>query len=75
MRLRPGLRVRVRDADGGSVLELGDDQHRFDDVDAETGGAATGGDAVAASGLPLRDVTRATALVARLLRAGIVVPA
>lgn len=75
VRLRPGLRVRVRDAGGGSVIELPDGEHRFDGVDAETLRAVTSGDVVTAGALPLRDDARATALVARLLRAGIVVPA
>lgn len=75
VRLRPGLRVRVRDADGGSVLELPDEEQRFEDVDVETLRVVTSGDAVTADALPLEDVARATALVARLLGAGIVVPA
>jgi len=75
VRLRPGLRVRVRDADGDALLELPDDEQRFEGVDAETLRAATSGEAVCAAALPLTDVARATALLARLLRAGIVVPA
>lgn len=75
VRLRPDLRVRVREADGGCVLELPDAEQRFEDVDAETLRVATSGNIVTAATLPLRDVAQATALVARLLRAGIVVPA
>jgi ribosomal protein L16 Arg81 hydroxylase len=75
VRLRPGLRVLVRDAEGGSVLELPDDEQRFDGIDAETLRVATSGDAVAPAALPLPDIAQAMALVARLLRAGIVVPA
>ena len=75
VRLRPGLRVRVRDADGGAVLELPDDEERFEGVDIETLRVATSGDVVTAAALPVHDVAQAAALVARLLRAGIVVPA
>jgi ribosomal protein L16 Arg81 hydroxylase len=75
VRLRPGLRVVVRDVDGGALLELPDGEQRFDGIDAETLCVATSGATFAAAALPLPDIERATALVARLLRAGIVVPA
>jgi lysine-specific demethylase/histidyl-hydroxylase NO66 len=75
VRLRPGLRVTARIDGEHLVLELPDKEFRLPAAVAEAVRAATSGMPVTASTLAGVDATEGLALLAQLLREGVLVPA
>jgi ribosomal protein L16 Arg81 hydroxylase len=75
VRLRPALRVTLRTEGIELVLVLPDRIVRFPASAAEAVRAATSGAVVTAGTLPIADHAEAAALLAQLLRDGVVVPA
>jgi hypothetical protein len=75
VRLRPALRVTLRTEGTELVLVLPDRIVRFPASAAEAVRAATSGAVVTAGTLPIADHAEAAALLAQLLRDGVVVPA
>jgi ribosomal protein L16 Arg81 hydroxylase len=75
VRLRPGLRLTFRTDERHVVIELPDKDVHFERAATEAAMFATSGAAVTADGLPGLDVDEGLALLAQLLRDGIVVPA
>jgi lysine-specific demethylase/histidyl-hydroxylase NO66 len=75
VRLRPGLRAKIRDDGATVVLELEDKEVRLPTTVAEATRLVLTGSVVRANALPGLDVTEALDLLSRLLRDGIVVPA
>lgn len=75
VRVRTGLRLAVRRDGEDVVIALPDRTIRVADMELQAVRAATSGDVVAATSLPCRDVAQGVALLAQLLRDGVVVPA
>ncbi len=73
VRLRPGMRVRVRDAGEQIVIALPDREVAFPAVLKEAARKATSGETVSAAELPGIDAAQGVALLSRLLRAGLLV--
>ena len=75
VRLRPGLRLTLRPDGQHLVVCLPDKEIRLDSASADATRIATSGGVVTANDLADLDVTAGLALLSRLLRDGIVVPA
>ena len=75
VRLRPGLRLTLRDDGRHLAIELPDRTVRVSQDVAEAVRAATSGEAVAATTLPRIGVTEGVTLLSQLLRDGVVIPA
>jgi ribosomal protein L16 Arg81 hydroxylase len=75
VRLRPGLRLTLHTEGTQLIVSLPDQEIRLEASVLDAVRAATSGGAVTARSLPGLDVTEGIALLSRLLRDGIVVPA
>ncbi len=74
VRVRPGLRPTFRAGDDELVIELPDKEVRVTEAQAQAAQLAVSGAVVSAEALPGVDVLEGLALIAQLLREGIVVP-
>jgi ribosomal protein L16 Arg81 hydroxylase len=75
VRVRPGLRLTMHTEGAQLVIALPDKEIRLEATALEAARAATSGSAVTADALPGLDTGEGLALLARLLRDGVVVPA